>query len=277
MNKQSVLKKMAAVFAVALAIRVLVVLWLYFAPPQYQPSMAIFTGDAKLYDALARSLASGQGYQLEGNFREFTRVPPLFPCFIALQYLLWGGGVLGAGLCNALLGAITAALLFVLALHCFSFLPRPDPRGNLQHAKIFRYHHFAPDTASGLYHGFGVRGLSSGSFQHALCSKGKLLDFPDGGFCSGLGAHAHNARFLCCDKGFTTKGAYGLAFLTGALLGLSVLSRLVHVGFSGAFYLGEYLAAVAVAASQSKNRQSAPQSDGKLQSSTRLPVGTAVY
>jgi hypothetical protein len=228
MHKNSVLKKVAVVFAVALALRVLVVLWLQFAPPQYQPTMSIFKGDARIYDALARNLASGQGYQLGGDFREFTRIPPLFPLFVALQYLLWGGGVLGVGLCNALLGAATAVLLFVLALHCFSFLtPSSSSREKSEIFGVVVSH----KTVQIAY----AAGLIFAAYPLEIFNTPYVLKENFSIFLTVAFALAW-VRMLSVNQA-SSKGqaAFSWALLSGVLLGLSVLSRLVHIGLVALF------------------------------------------
>ena len=102
------------VFTVALLLRVIVVLWLNYAPPAYRPVMPIFAADALLYDALAKNILVGQGYEMDGDYREYTRVPPLFSAYLAGLYALWGPSVVGTGLVNSLLAAFTAVLLFYI-------------------------------------------------------------------------------------------------------------------------------------------------------------------
>ena len=102
------------VFTVALLLRVLVVLWLNYAPVRYRPVMPIFAADALTYDALAKNVLAGHGYELDGDYREYTRIPPLFSYYLAGLYAVWGSSVVGTGLVNALLAAFTSVLLFYI-------------------------------------------------------------------------------------------------------------------------------------------------------------------
>lgn len=65
-------------------------------------------GDAVFYDSAARALLSGDGYVHRGQPTGI--VPPGYPLFVALLYLLTGGSVLAVGLAQAALGAVTAGV-----------------------------------------------------------------------------------------------------------------------------------------------------------------------
>jgi hypothetical protein len=110
------------IFGVALILRVLFVLWLNYASAAQGLSVPRFANDSTIYDALARSLSSGQGYQVRGNYINVSGIAPLFPLLLAGLYLLSGGRipiVLLVGLVNALLGALTALVLYHLVRLCF--------------------------------------------------------------------------------------------------------------------------------------------------------------
>jgi hypothetical protein len=116
------------IFVVALALRLSFVMWLNYAAGAQGLAVPRFANDSVKYDALARSLASGQGYQVRGDHVTISGIAPLFPLLLAGLYLLSGGKapiVLLVGFVNALLGALTALALYRLVRLCF--LPEISP------------------------------------------------------------------------------------------------------------------------------------------------------
>src|SRR3982751_3888512 len=55
-------------FGVAFVLRALFVVWLNYAPSAQGLSVKGYANDSFVYDALARSLANGQGYQIDGDY-----------------------------------------------------------------------------------------------------------------------------------------------------------------------------------------------------------------
>jgi 4-amino-4-deoxy-L-arabinose transferase-like glycosyltransferase len=102
-------------FIVAVICRLLFVVWLNFAPAEYRPSFAVVTPDSKGYLQLAFNLMQGEGYHFGGDHMEPTRIPPLFSFWLALvgHLSLHPAAV---GLVNALLGGVTTVLLYRLGL-----------------------------------------------------------------------------------------------------------------------------------------------------------------
>ena len=93
---------------VALVARLLVIAWGYDLPP---------AGDGTYYDALARRLATGQGYTWlwpDGAVTYAAHYPVGYPAIIALGYAIFGPHPIVAMLENALLGALLAASVVVL-------------------------------------------------------------------------------------------------------------------------------------------------------------------
>jgi 4-amino-4-deoxy-L-arabinose transferase-like glycosyltransferase len=72
-----------------------------------------FTGDAFAYDAIARSLVTGQGYAWQGHATAV--VTPLYPLFLAACYLIVGRDFLAIGLLQSGLGALTAGVTYAMA------------------------------------------------------------------------------------------------------------------------------------------------------------------
>lgn len=207
-------RRVLLVFLLALALRVFVVLWLNLAPKDWQPGMAIFAADALTYDALAKNLSDGAGYQIDGNFQEYTRIPPLFPVLLAGVYALCGPSIMAVGLVNALLGALTAVVLYYLVRLCFASQENPeDGERTAFIAACF----------------FAVYPLEIFNTPYVL--KENFSIFLTVGF-----AYAW-ASMLCASIDGVGRSLCG-AILTGILLGFSVLSRFTHVGLLVFFLLG---------------------------------------
>lgn len=77
-------------------------------------SSFLFAPDSRLYDGLARSVAAGEGYSIGGDHREYTRIAPAFPVFLAGLYLLFGLDVQIVGLANAVVGSLTCLVVYAL-------------------------------------------------------------------------------------------------------------------------------------------------------------------
>lgn len=197
-------------FGLALAVRVLAVLWLNFAPERLRPNMGIFAADSLLYDALAQNLFAGHGYVLRGDPYDVCQVSPLYPVLLSSQYVFWGGGVLGAGLVNALLGALTAPLLYLLARDCFAGEAGFSRRVGLTAACLFAVYPLEVfNTPYVLKENFSI--LLTVGFVFA-CGRSLVA-----------ASRPEAARY---------------ALVAGVLLGLSVLSRFPHAGlvFTVLFY-----------------------------------------
>jgi 4-amino-4-deoxy-L-arabinose transferase-like glycosyltransferase len=75
--------------------------------------------DSVFYHNVAASLARGDGYTGPWTGFPTAQWPPGYPFFLAGIYSLFGPTVAGARLANVVLGAATAALVYVLALRLF--------------------------------------------------------------------------------------------------------------------------------------------------------------
>lgn len=212
----------------ALLLRGGLVLWLNFAPPHLRPVMAIFAADALVYDELARNVASGQGYQLQGDFREYTRIPPLFPFYLAALYKIWGSSVVGTGLINSLLGALTAVALYFLVRAGFA---RDEPA-------IVEDSSWKPSLKAELTLGVGERvALGTAAifaiypleiFNTPYVLKENFSIFLTVGFA------------LCWSNLMSANKAWAAwlwALATGIALGLATLSRYPHAGLLFVFLL----------------------------------------
>lgn len=187
-------------------------MWLNYAPSAESLSVPRFANDSVKYDALARSLASGQGYQVRGDHVTISGIAPLFPLLLAGLYLLSGGSipiVLLAGFVNALLGALTALCLYRLVRLCF--MPdrnRPEGEGErdagrvaLMAATIFAVYPFE-------------------IFNTAFVLKESLSIFLTVGFA---------LAWVCMLRaGMATRLRWAAA--AGLACGLSALSRFPHTG-----------------------------------------------
>jgi 4-amino-4-deoxy-L-arabinose transferase-like glycosyltransferase len=96
----------AAIVAAAVAVRVVFLVQIERSELGTVPSV-----DARFYDELARSLASGAN--LPPGALTFN---PLYPFFLAAVYRLFGAGDLAPRAAQALLGALTIALVYLGAL-----------------------------------------------------------------------------------------------------------------------------------------------------------------
>ena len=97
------------VFLFALAVR-LIFIWQWNATPF--GAKPIF--DADTYDKLAQNIANGQLLRAAAFY-----MSPLYPYVLALIYKMFGHSFLAASLFNALLGALSCAVLSLIALDCF--------------------------------------------------------------------------------------------------------------------------------------------------------------
>ncbi len=98
-----------ALFAVALVIRIATVVYVN----RYYNTLA-FASDAPVYDALAKSLAAGEGYAIGGDHREYTRIAPVFPIYLAVLYSLFGRSVQIVGMANAVVGSLTCVVVYAV-------------------------------------------------------------------------------------------------------------------------------------------------------------------
>lgn len=96
-----------AIFAIALVLRVGTVAYLNGFYSSF-----LFAPDSHLYDGLASSLVAGEGYAIDRDHREYTRITPVFPVYLALLYLVFGRGVVIVGLANAVLGSLTCLVVY---------------------------------------------------------------------------------------------------------------------------------------------------------------------
>ncbi len=224
-------RRVAIVFATALLLRVLVVCWLRFAPPSLQPGMSIFAADALTYDALARDLLAGRGYQWHGDFAEISRIPPLFPIFLAAIYAVTGPSVFVVGLANALLGALTAVALFFLIKLCFS-----DADSSQSEAANTSVDAGQSEDARAAERIAFVAALMFAAYPLEIFNtpyvlKENLSIFLTVGFAL---AWANLLR-AASPKAASPKAAWKWAIWCGLALGLSVLSRFAHLGLAVLF------------------------------------------
>ena len=94
-------------FAVALGLRVAAVAYINRSYNTY-----LFAPDSRLYDGLAQSLAAGEGYAIGGDHREYTRIAPAFPLYLAVLYGLFGRSVQIVGMANAVVGSLTCLVVY---------------------------------------------------------------------------------------------------------------------------------------------------------------------
>ncbi len=73
------------------------------------------------YQPLAEHLLQGQGYQVDGDYLDATRVAPLFPVYLASVYGLFGMDVptWWLGVLNALFRAATTVLVYLISKRYF--------------------------------------------------------------------------------------------------------------------------------------------------------------
>ncbi|TKJ41540.1 hypothetical protein CEE37_02965 [candidate division LCP-89 bacterium B3_LCP] len=88
------------IFITALLLRILHIAFL---------EEGFYFSDFKAYDRAAQYLVEGQGFD-----PEFKR-PPLYPLFLALQYLLFGHHILLIRIFQAIMGAYSCVLIFYIA------------------------------------------------------------------------------------------------------------------------------------------------------------------
>lgn len=198
------------IFCVAFVLRALFVVWLNYAPSAQGLSVRGYANDSFVYDALARSLASGQGYQVDGDYYWPSSYPPLFPLFLAGLHLLSGGrppSILLIGLVNALFSALTALLLYSLVQ--LSFTPQAKEGLDKGSARAVAF------VAAMI---FAVYPFSI--FNTAFVLKESFAVFLTVGFALVW------IRMLCAED---KKSLWWAAF-AGAMCGLCVLSRFPHLG-----------------------------------------------
>jgi hypothetical protein len=198
------------IFVIALLLRLLFVLWLNYAAGAQGLSVPRFANDSVKYDALARALASGQGYQVRGDHVTISGIAPLFPLLLAGLYLLSGGGipiVLPVGFVNALLGALTALVLYHLVRLCF--MPETNlPKGERDAGRVALL-----SAAIFAAYPFEI-------FNTAFVLKESLSIFLTVGFA---------LLWVCMLRAGASKSLRWAA-LAGAVGGLSALSRFPHTG-----------------------------------------------
>lgn len=225
-------------FTVALLLRVFVVLWLNYAPPAYRPVMPIFAADALLYDALAKNILAGHGYEMDGDYREYTRVPPLFSVYLAGLYAVWGSSVVGTGVVNSLLAALTAGLLFYIVRDGLARRGRsptavgPDDAPTMQDAREATRDYFVAKIAFVTALMFAAYPLEIFNTPYVL--KENLSIFLTVGF---VYAWVRLVRAALAAGATPQPRAPGWALLAGVALGLSVLSRYTHLGLLVPFVL----------------------------------------
>ncbi|HEY6187722.1 MAG TPA: hypothetical protein VIW80_08590 [Pyrinomonadaceae bacterium] len=200
------------IFVGALLLRVLFVLWLNYAAGAQGLSVPRFANDSVKYDALARSLASGEGYQVRGDHVTVSGIAPLFPLLLAGLHLLSGGKipiVLLVGFVNALLGALTALCLYHLVRLCFM------PGGKLRAREGERDAGRVALLAAALFSVYPFE-----IFNTAFVLKESLSIFLTVGF----------ALVWVCMLRAGAETRLRWAALAGAACGLSALSRFPHTG-----------------------------------------------
>jgi 4-amino-4-deoxy-L-arabinose transferase-like glycosyltransferase len=104
-----------AIVVLALAIRIAVVA----ADTGYQP-----TDDAFEYDYYARSIAQGEGFTRSGYLKQGGPTAirgPAYPYLLGFTYTLSGESTTAGRLLNAVLGALTVALIFALGSRIWGF------------------------------------------------------------------------------------------------------------------------------------------------------------
>lgn len=90
------------------------ILRLFFALNSRDPIIK----DGATYDSVAMSLTGGKGFTLDGE-HPTSSVPPLYPFFLFLIYSIFGHNFQAALIIQAVLGAITCLLIFLLAREIF--------------------------------------------------------------------------------------------------------------------------------------------------------------
>jgi 4-amino-4-deoxy-L-arabinose transferase-like glycosyltransferase len=102
------LRRTTVVFLVALLVRIAYVL-------VCDGSYALDVGDQAAYDRIAREWVAGGQFMPGSSYR-----PPAYPAFVAAIYWAFGPHRVAVELAQALIGALTAALVMMLARHLFS-------------------------------------------------------------------------------------------------------------------------------------------------------------
>ena len=104
------LKCMAAVFLVALTLRLVLVLLTI--------DLGIALDDMFQYDALAESIRLGQGFTWYGGIPTAARAP-LYPLFLAVIYTPFGRSFAAARIAQALLGSLLPLLAYGVGRRLF--------------------------------------------------------------------------------------------------------------------------------------------------------------
>ena len=183
----------------AIIARVLFVAWLNLAPAEYRPGFAVVTPDSKGYLQLAIGVMNGKGYQFGGDHLGPTRIPPLFPYLLSVVGRLSLHPV-AVGILNSLLGALTTVLLYRLALRVFPGNPR------------------IAVVSAGIY----------AVYPHVLLASTRILKEPFSIFL--LVAFALAWAHTLANSSRISSELMVCSCLTGFLLGLSILSRYLHLG-----------------------------------------------
>ena len=95
------------IFSLALVIRLAYVLTI---PNEIRP----LDYDGHVYDLIARNIVDGKGFNYDTGVNQSWR-PPLYPLFLALNYLLFGQNYIAVRVVQALLGASTCVVAFLIA------------------------------------------------------------------------------------------------------------------------------------------------------------------
>ena len=81
--------------------------------------------DATHYDSAARGLVSGKGFTLDYKFFNTNKYcsEPVYPLYLAAHYKVFGNTLLIVRLCQALLGALTCLLVYLLGKKIWGIWP----------------------------------------------------------------------------------------------------------------------------------------------------------
>lgn len=77
----------------------------------------LLTADGHSYHGIAMSVLSGQGFQYEGFY---ARRAPVYPCFLAINQVMFGNSLAAVRMVHALLGAVTCLLIYRLGITVFN-------------------------------------------------------------------------------------------------------------------------------------------------------------
>lgn len=108
-------RDLAGIIFFALFLRAIFV---WFQTKTHFFALGFISPDGLLYDALARSLMEGKGFQVHGEPTAF--VSPLYPLFLMFVYKGIGSSPLVVGFVQSVLGAVSCGLLYLICSRLFS-------------------------------------------------------------------------------------------------------------------------------------------------------------